>query len=134
MFVLELFESVFLVCLYVDFRCLRVFWFFEIFLLYLCLNFWIKWFIILWLKFFLFKCVLLVVDKILNIDFLFICRIEILKVFLLRLKINIFFLLLMFLFSLYVSVVVVGLLMICKIFKFVIILVFLVVFFWELLK
>lgn len=73
-------------------------------------------------------------DKILNIDFLFIRRIEILKVFLLRLKINIFFLLLMFLFSLYVSVVVVGLLMIRKIFKFVIILAFLVVFFWELLK
>lgn len=72
---------------------------------------------------------LLVVDSILKIEFLFIVKIETLNVFLFKLYIIIFFFLVMFFFRLKVKVVVVGLFMIWSICRLVIVLVFLVVFF-----
>lgn len=132
--VFELLERIRFVRLYVVFRRLSDRLFLEIFFSYFRLNFLIKWVIIKLLKFLLFNCVLLVVDSILNIEFLFIVKIEILNVFLFKLYIIIFFFLVIFFFRLKVKVVVVGLFMIWSICRLVIVLVFLVVFFWVLLK
>lgn len=122
------------VCLVFLVLCLSfciVFTSFDTFLSCLRLMSFMKYFMICWLKFLLFKWVFLFVEMILKI-LLLIVRIDTSNVFFLRLKIRMFFS--FFLFNLYVIVVVVGLLMMWVMFKLVIILVFFVVWCCVLLK